>query len=128
MMESVRNLPLTLAVRSMTNDDRPTNADGSINWEDADKMREEFPIGIDHDQDMISFKMLTKPASAGGNLNLCQLTDLIGVAKHMLEHLNRKFPCRHNAMTITKLDEALMWQKARTEDRKDRSVEGKNQL
>ena len=52
--------------------------------------------------------------------------DLISVAKHMLEYLNAKFPCRENAMTITKLDEALMWQEARTTNRIKRGVEGQN--
>ena len=44
----------------------------------------------------------------------------------MVEQLNAKFPCRENAMMITKLDEAIMWSKKRTEDRKARSVEGLN--
>ena len=64
--------------------------------------------------------------SQPGNLNLCQLTDLIEVAKDMLTYFNDKFPCRENAMTITKLDEALMWQEYRTKNRKDRGVEGTN--
>lgn len=105
--------------------ERVFNEDGSVNWEKTDKARNVCPIFIDHDRDMISFKMMTKPASEGGSG--AQLTDLIEVAKHILEYLNGKFPCRENAMTITKLDEALMWQEKRTKDRLKRGVEGKNE-
>ena len=35
-----------------------------------------------------------------------------------------KFKCRHNALAITKLEEALHWLQARTEDREKRLVEG----
>lgn len=81
-------------------------------------------ITFDHVRDEITFSMLTMPASQGGDMSKAQLVDLIKVAKHMLEYLNAKFPCRENAMTITKLDEALMWQEKRTQDRITRGVEG----
>lgn len=35
------------------------------------------------------------------------------------------FPCRQNALAITKLEEALMWLNNRTEDRIRRGVEGR---
>lgn len=35
-----------------------------------------------------------------------------------------KFACRENAIAITKLEEALMWLKKRTQDREKRAVEG----
>ena len=89
------------------------------------EIRPHHNIYIRHDVDSLTFNMLTKPAGDGGDLNRCQLTDLITVAKKMLEYLNKDYPCRENAMTITKLDEALMWQKKRTEDRISRGVEGK---
>ncbi|MEX0313428.1 MAG: hypothetical protein AB3N18_04560 [Allomuricauda sp.] len=38
--------------------------------------------------------------------------------------LNEKFPCRENALMITKLEECLMWQEARLRDRVDRGVMG----
>lgn len=40
--------------------------------------------------------------------------------------LQNKFSCRENAIVITKLEEALMWLNKRTEDRKQRGVEGKH--
>jgi len=78
------------------------------------------------DVDSLSFTMMTKPVSEGGKG--CQLTDLIEVSLHMLKYFNAKFPCRENSITITKLEEALMWQKARTQDRSSRQVEGKNEI
>ena len=39
--------------------------------------------------------------------------------------LQSKFPCRENAIVITKLEESLMWMNKRTADRKKRNVEGK---
>lgn len=126
MLETVKNLKVVNGKRVMTNDDRPVLENGNTDWDAFDKLRETNPICFDHETDMISFKMLTKPASEGGNLDLCQLTELISVAKHMLEYLNKAYPCRENAMTITKLDEALMWQKQRTANRIERGVEGQN--
>lgn len=42
-----------------------------------------------------------------------------------IQHLNYKFPCRENALAITKVEEALMWINKRTADRLARGVEGK---
>lgn len=42
-----------------------------------------------------------------------------------MNYLQSKFPCRENALVITKLEESLMWLNKRTEDRKKRNVEGK---
>lgn len=82
---------------------------------------------ITHHRDEITFKMLTKPASEGGDLNRCQWSDLVSTGLEMLKYLNNKFPCRENALTITKLEEALMWNDARTKNRLSRNVEGKNE-
>lgn len=42
-----------------------------------------------------------------------------------MKYLQAKFPCRENALVITKLEESLMWLNKRTEERKARNVEGK---
>lgn len=42
-----------------------------------------------------------------------------------MQSLQSKFPCRENAIVITKLEESLMWLEKRTADRKARGVEGK---
>ncbi len=44
-----------------------------------------------------------------------------------MQYLQAKFPCRENAIVITKLEESLMWLEKRTKDRKARNVEGKHQ-
>lgn len=43
-----------------------------------------------------------------------------------MQFLQAKFPCRENAIVITKLEESLMWLEKRTADRKKRGVEGKH--
>lgn len=43
-----------------------------------------------------------------------------------MNYLQGKFPCRENAIVITKLEESLMWLEKRTNDRKKRGVEGKH--
>jgi hypothetical protein len=42
-----------------------------------------------------------------------------------MNYLQNKFPCRENALVITKLEESLMWLNKRMVDRKVRNVEGK---
>jgi hypothetical protein len=42
-----------------------------------------------------------------------------------MKTLQDKFPCRENALVITKLEESLMWLNKRTADRVTRGVEGK---
>lgn len=43
-----------------------------------------------------------------------------------MSYLQSKFPCRENAIVITKLEESLMWLNKRTADRVKRNVEGKH--
>ncbi len=108
--------------------ERIKKEDGTIDWDATDKAREERPIFIDHDVDMISFKMMTKPVSEGGNINNCQWSDLVATGLEQLKYFNNKFPCRENALTITKLEEALMWNDKRTKDRIKRNVEGQDKI
>jgi hypothetical protein len=42
-----------------------------------------------------------------------------------MSFLQNAFPCRENAIVITKLEECLMWLNKRTADRVKRNVEGK---
>jgi len=51
--------------------------------------------------------------------------DVIEVLIDRLSFLQSKFPCRENAIVITKLEESLMWLNKRTADRLKRNVEGK---
>ena len=52
--------------------------------------------------------------------------EVLSVLINRMEYLQGKFPCRENALVITKLQESLMWLNKRTEDRKSRNVEGKH--
>lgn len=54
--------------------------------------------------------------------------EVLAVLIDRMNYLQSKWPCRENAIVITKLEESLMWLNKRTEDRKQRGVEGKNEL
>lgn len=84
------------------------------------------PIVIDHSINMIAFKIQNGPIKEVGK-NGCQVTDMIAVAKHIIEKLNEKFPCYENEATLTHLKESLKWQVARTAKREARGVEGTSQ-
>lgn len=51
--------------------------------------------------------------------------EILEVLIDRLNFLQEKFPCRENAIVITKLEESLMWLNKRTADRVKRNVEGK---
>ena len=95
-------------------------------WFESD-IRPNFNIFVRHDVDSIAFNMLTKPASEGGDLSRCQWSDLVTLGLEQLKYLNNKFPCRENALAITKIEEGLMWNDKRTADRIKRNVEGKDE-
>ena len=59
-------------------------------------------------------------------VNGCQVEDVIEVVLERLQSLNEAFPCRENSITITKLQEAAMWQRERTRERQARGVEGQH--
>lgn len=100
------------------------NDSGSMDykWFESEIRPHNF-IYVRHDVNSLSFTIQNGPIKEVGK-NGCQVEDVIAVAKVIVENLNKKFPCRENAMIITKLDEAIMWSKLRTENRKERQVEG----
>lgn len=59
-------------------------------------------------------------------VNGMQLTEVLDFVKEVFKELNSAYPCRENSLTITKIEEAIHWQDARTKDRESRGVEGKN--
>lgn len=102
------------------------NESGSMDYKWFEEhIRPNFNIFLRHDVDSLSFNMLTKPASEGGDLNRCQLVDLIETALIMLRYLNKDYPCNENELTISNLEAALNYQELRTRDRLERGVEGK---
>lgn len=70
------------------------------------------------------------PIDDGGNLRTVNDgTTNEEVLKVLIDRMNSmqaKFPCRENAIVVTKLEESLMWLEKRTADRKSRGVEGKH--
>lgn len=88
------------------------------------ELRDKHDIFLRHDKDSLTFNIITAPVSEGGKG--CQAIILVEAALIAIKHYNSLFPCRENSITITKLEEALMWQEARTKDRVKRNVEGKN--
>lgn len=97
----------------------------NMSWDQFDKLRNEYPINITERLNCISFKIQNGPIKENG-VNGCQVDTLIEAAKLIIEGLNKQFPCRENALVITKLDEALLWLMKRKLDREKRNVEGEN--
>lgn len=52
--------------------------------------------------------------------------EVLRVLIDRVQYLNGKFPCRENAIVLTKLEEALLWLNARTAKRQARGVEGQH--
>jgi len=74
---------------------------------------------------IVKFTIQSDPISEVG-VNGVQALDMLKYVKCLFESLNDAFPCRENSLTITKIEEAIHWQDARTKDRQRRNVEGKN--
>lgn len=74
---------------------------------------------------IVSFTIQSDPIGEVG-VNGCQAVDILEYVKCLFQSLNDAFPCRENALTITKIEEAIHWQDARTKDRERRKVEGQN--
>lgn len=100
------------------------NESGSMDYKWFEKeIRPNNFIYTRNDVNSLSFTIQNGPIKEVG-VNGCQIDTIIATAKHMIEKLNEKFPCRENAMAITKLDESLMWLNERTRKREERGVEG----
>jgi len=123
-LETLKGLTKIGGFKVLTEEDRNLFlAENNNDWDKFDGYRKDFPIHITHDKNMISFKIQDGPIKENG-VNGCQVDTLIEAAKIIVEGLNKKFPCRENAMVITKLDEALLWSLKRRVDRESRGVEG----
>lgn len=90
-----------------------------------------FSIEIENAEDIkgiapiVKFTIQSDPIGEVG-INGCQAVDMLEYVKCLFESLNEAFPCRENALTITKIEEAIHWQGERTKDRQLRNVEGQN--
>ena len=74
---------------------------------------------------VIKFTIQSDPIGLVG-VNGVQAVDVLEYVKKLFQSLNDSFPCRENSLTITKIEEAIHWQDARTKDRQKRNVEGQN--
>lgn len=101
-------------------------AGGQMNWKWFEtEIRPHNFVYVRNDVNSLSFTIQNGPVKEKG-VNGCQVDTVIHAAKTILEGLNKNFPCRENAVAITKLDEALMWLEKRTKDRMARNVEGES--
>lgn len=75
----------------------------------------------------VQFYLQDGPVKENGR-NGADATDMIRYAIGLYREFNSAFPCRENSISLTKLEEALHWQEARTRDREKRNVEGFNKL
>ena len=95
------------------------------------KMHNKSYIEIENASDVkgiapiVKFTIQSDPISEVG-INGCQALDMLEYTKCLFQSLNDAFPCRENSLTITKIEEAIHWQNARTADREKRKVEGMN--
>ena len=60
--------------------------------------------------------------------NGVQVAEALEVVLNQLKGYQDQFPCKENAMSITKIEEAILWQEKRTSDRIKRGVEGKHEI
>lgn len=72
---------------------------------------------------VVKFAIQSDPIGEVG-VNGIQAADMLEYVKCLFESLNEVFPCRENSLTITKIEEAIHWQHARTRNRTKRGVEG----
>ena len=75
----------------------------------------------------VAFTIQSGPVKEFG-VNGCQIDDVIQWAKEKIEEFQQVYPCRENAVVVTKLDEALLWLLKRKMDREKRQVEGLNKV
>ena len=74
---------------------------------------------------IVKFTIQSDPIGVVG-INGVQAVDVLEYVKNLFTSLNDALPCRENSLTITKIEEAIHWQDARTKDRLKRQVEGQN--
>lgn len=90
----------------------------------AEKMNSDY-IRIDAGNSQIWLQIQDGPIKEVEE-NGCQIDDIGSIWLEILKGFNKQFPCRENSLSITKIEEALMWQTKRKTDRLTRGVEGYN--
>ena len=103
------------------------NESGSMDykWFEAEIRPKNF-VYVRHDVNSISFTLQNGPVKKNG-VNGCQVETLVYAAVRIIKGLNHLFPCAENEKAIQCFSDGLGWLTKRTEDRKRREVEGKNE-
>lgn len=112
---------------------------GTENYTQVFRLDKPGPGGAFHEYEIIerakhgipSFAMIyfqKGPVKEAG-INGCHNEDLIAVVIDRLMCFQAStYSCRENAIALTKLEEALMWLRKRTENREIRGVEGTSEV
>lgn len=75
----------------------------------------------------VEFTMQSRPIKEAGKVDGLQIDDIIQYCVYYLEKLNSEVYCDKTEKAISELQDALNTLVERTEDRKDRGVEGTSQ-
>ncbi len=81
-------------------------------------------IEVPEFQQFIQFQHGTIPENGVNGVTNESVLDLLALR---LRALNKRFPCRENALAITHIEEARMWLQERTRVRENQGVEGKHE-
>lgn len=98
-----------------------------------------FPNGVDNSYGLLNFKGNLETGSPEfqeihfyelaedgvSYINGTTVEEMLKISLLRLKDLNSRFPSRENSLAVTKIEEALHWLNARTQDRIERGVEGK---
>lgn len=126
-LENVKKVgEFDLVVMDKLREDHPEkfNSSGAMDWAWFEsEVRPNNFVYLRLDKNSLAFTVQNGPIKEVG-VNGCQVDTIIEAAKLIIEGLNKDYPCRENAMVITKLDEALLWLGKRKSDREKRGVEG----
>lgn len=105
----------------------------SVEYDALNKLIESTRHGVDdhytesiNDKVVMDIKFQTG-GTATTEKNGVFIEDLIIVARAKLGEFQQEFPCRENAVALTKLDEAIHWLHHRKEERTSRGVYGKEE-
>ena len=93
-----------------------------IGWRWTDEMLEDVEKEV---EDFVKIKWQDGTIPEVGR-NGVQIAEALEVVLQQLKGYQEKFTCKENAISITKIEEAIMWQEKRTNDRNKRGVEGKH--
>lgn len=93
-----------------------------IGWHWTDEMLEDVEKEV---KEFVKIKWQDGTIPEVGR-NGVQIAEALEVVLQQLKGYQEKFTCKENAISITKIEEAIMWQEKRTNDRIKRGVEGKH--